>query len=157
MTTALGLQLRAVVPADISGLIALASAAFDTHWTAAFMAWKYFQKPAGAVVGACAESDGSIVGSFSHTPVRLKVGAEIALAVQSVDAMVLAKFRRQKLFYQLAQQTYERLDAAGIRLAYVFPAAAVRTPFVGQFGYAELGSVPRFVKEVRPAELGIAL
>jgi GNAT superfamily N-acetyltransferase len=71
--------------------------------------------------------------------------------------MVLAEFRRQKVFLQLARQTYSRLDAAGIRLAYVFPAASVRTPFVGQFGYAQAGSVPRFVKVVRTEALGRAL
>ena len=157
MTNSLGVRLRAVTPDDIPGLIALARAAFDTNWTEAFVAWKYFQNPAGSVVGACADSDGRVVASFGHTPVRLKLGNAAATSVQSVDAMVLPEFRRQKLFYQLAQQTYTRLDAAGMSPAYVFPAAAVRTPFVGQFGYAEAGPVPRFVKVVQSVTLGQSL
>jgi hypothetical protein len=148
---------RDLVPSDAPGLVALAEAAFDTHWTPEFIAWKYFQNPAGPVLGASAESDGRLVGSFGHTPVRLKLGAKETVAVQAVDAMVLAEFRRQKVFLKLAQQTYSRLDAAGVPLAYVFPAASVRAPFVRQFGYVESGAVPRFVKVVRADGLGQVL
>jgi hypothetical protein len=71
--------------------------------------------------------------------------------------MVLAEFRRQKVFVQLARQTYARLDAAGVPAAYVFPADSVHTPFVRNFGYAEAGAVPRFVKVVRAEQLGRSL
>ncbi len=157
MTTPTGLVLREIVPGDIAGLMALARAAFEVDWTDAFVDWKYFQNPAGAAVGACAVRAGRLVASFSHTPARLKLGAETTLAMQAVDAMVAPDYRRQKLFAQLARQTYQRLDAAGTRLAYVFPAAAVRTPFVGQFGYTEVGAAPRFVKVIQGRMLGASL
>ena len=54
MTTTPGPQLRAIVPGDTPGLIALAHAAFEVEWTETFVAWKYFQNPAGPAVGACA-------------------------------------------------------------------------------------------------------
>ena len=146
-----------ITPQHIPGLVELAKAAFGIEWDDDFVAWKYFHNPDGAAVGGCAEAGGRVVASFSHVPARLNGSDRAAVAMQAVDAMVLSDYRRQKLFYQLARQTYARLDAAAASLAYVFPAAAVRTPFVEHFGYAEVGQVPRFVKVVQPAALGQAL
>jgi hypothetical protein len=135
----------------------LARAAFDRTWTEGFVAWKYFDNPAGAAVGCCAEAGGQIVASFSNIPVQLKIGAEVVIAAQAVDAMVLSGFRRQRLFYKLARQTYQLMDARGIGPAYVFPAPAIHTAFVNQLGYVDVGSVPRYVKVINTGALAAAM
>ena len=153
----LGITLRDLVADDTPAIMELAQAAFSTPWTKDFVIWKYFQNPAGRAFGACAETAGRVVASYSNLPVRLKLGAATVTAAQAVDAMVSADYRRQKLFYQLARRTYQALDEANINLTYVFPATAIRAAFVNQLNYAEVGPVPRFVKVVRAAELGRSL
>jgi hypothetical protein len=84
-------------------------------------------------------------------PIRFKLGDQIVMAAQAVDAMVVASLRRRGAFLKIAQQTYQHMDSAGVAFTYVFPSAAAAAGFIKKLNYQTIGCVPRYVKILNTA------
>ncbi len=95
--------------------------------------WMYKANPAGEGRIWLAEHDGKIVGQYAVIPVKLKIGNEIILGLQSVDTMTHPDYRRQKMFETLTKKVYDEAEREGIFIVYGFP---------NQFSY------PGFVKKL---------
>ncbi len=141
-----GLTTRATNPADAAAVVRCAEEVFGAAWTSGFIAWKYFQNPAGRIYGRCAELDGQPVGFYGHIPLRVMLRGEILPAAQAVDAMVAPGARRRGVFVRLARETFAEMDRAGVRLAYVFPSPAAQAAFTDRLGWTPAGAVPRYVQ-----------
>jgi hypothetical protein len=140
------ISLRDTSPLDAPTLVRFAYMAFDAGWTEAFVHWKYFQNPAGRIYGQCAEIAGRPAAYYGNTPVRLKIGDQVVVAAQAVDAMVAPEARRRGLFVTLARETYRQMDEAGVALTYAFPNPVSLVAFVERLGWAPVGEVPRYVR-----------
>jgi hypothetical protein len=56
--------------------------------------WLYERNPAGRHVMLAVEPGGRVVAQYACLPVRAKVGDEVVIAIQGVDSMVHADYRR---------------------------------------------------------------
>jgi Acetyltransferase (GNAT) domain len=147
---------RRTAPRDAPDLLRFAEMAFGAKWSEAFVRWKYFENPAGPIFGACAEMDGRPVAYYGNIPVRLKVGGEVVMGAQAVDAMVAPEARRRGLFVALGNETYRQMDEAGVALTYAFPNPVSFTAFVERMAWTPVGDVPRFVRVLDGAALARA-
>ncbi|MCU0489693.1 MAG: GNAT family N-acetyltransferase [Anaerolineales bacterium] len=153
--------IRDTTPQDSPDLIQFASQAFQADWTPEFVAWKYFQNPAGRFYGKVAEHTNSIsssdpdefqtrpLGFYGNLPVGMKFGPTTALGAQAVDAMIAPEARRLGLFVKLNQQTYQDMDRDGIILDYALPNPVSQAGFIKRLGWKTVGQVPRFTKYLR--------
>lgn len=151
-------QIRDTTPQDSQDLIQFASQAFQADWTPDFVAWKYFQNPAGRFYGKVAEQtspnpasqlDGDQtqpLGFYGNLPVWMKLGKTAVLGAQAVDAMIAPEARRLGLFVKLNQQTYQDMDRDGVVLDYALPNSASQAGFINRLGWKTVGQVPRFTK-----------
>lgn len=151
-------QIRDTTPQDSPDLVQFASQAFKAKWTPDFVAWKYFQNPAGRFYGKVAEQTNTFPGNqldedqtrplgfYGNLPVRMKLGKTAVLGAQAVDAMIAPEARRLGLFVKLNQQTYQDMDQDGIVLDYALPNPASQAGFINRLGWKTVGQVPRFTK-----------
>ena len=154
-------QIRDTTLQDSPDLIQFASQAFEADWTPDFVAWKYFQNPAGRFYGKVAEQtspnpDSRLgeaqtrpLGFYGNLPVWMKLGANSARGAQAVDAMITPEARRLGLFVKLNQQTYQDMDRDGVVLDYALPNPASQAGFINRLGWKTVGLVPRFTKFLR--------
>jgi GNAT superfamily N-acetyltransferase len=140
------LTTRDTASRDTETLVRFAREILDARWTPEFVRYKYFQNPAGPFYGRCAEFDGRAMGFYGNTPVRLKLGNQIVIAAQAVDALVAPEVRRSGLFATLAEQTYEQMDQAGVALTYAFPNPISHRGFLERLAWTDVGEVPQYVK-----------
>lgn len=116
--------------------------------------WRYLQNPTGQVFVDFGVSGDRVAGVYCVSPVHLKVGAQVALGVQSIDTLTDADFRGRGVFRLLAERTYQRCTDAGARLVYGFPNGSSAFGFFERLGWTRLDPVPFLV---RPLRLGYAL
>lgn len=132
--------------ADAPGLVELMQVGLRSEWNEAFVAWKYFDNPAGRVYGRCAELEGRTVAIYGNIPLRLKVAGKTFTAAQAVDAVVAKELRRHGLFITLSRQTSQEMDEAGVVLTYALPNSVSQAGVLGPLAWSSVGSIPRYVK-----------
>lgn len=80
---------------------------FRQEKDATYFKWKYFDNPAGHIVGYEAVSKGKTVGSYGVIPEYYIINGEKKKIYQAVDAMVAPRFWGKKLFEQMAKTAQE--------------------------------------------------
>ena len=140
------ISLHEIQSSDAQKLIPLANEVMLQQWNENLLYWKYFQNPTGKVYGNYAELDGHAVGSYGNIPVKIKLGDELLMCAQAVDAMIAPQFRRQGLFTELGRQTNQKLDQDGIALTYTFPNPISEAGVLKHLDWMAVGRVPRYIK-----------
>jgi hypothetical protein len=141
---------------DTADIVDLARSALSSSWTEEYVSWKYFGNPQGRAYGCRADLLGRPVGFYSNLPLRLKLGSQSVAAAQAVDAMVAPEARRRGLFVEMAKQTYGRLDEDGVVLTYGFSNPAAQAGHLKHLSWFLLGTVPSYLKILRPREMAVA-
>jgi GNAT superfamily N-acetyltransferase len=120
------------------------------------LAWQYLENPTGELFVDFALAPGPTPGPgddlaaiYATLPVRVRIGGQVALAIQSVDTITDAGFRGRGLFLTLAKATYARAEAAGARLVYGFPNGQSAHGFFERLGWTSLDPVPFLIRPLR--------
>lgn len=147
-----------IKPSLISSIAALGRSVSDPGKTDAYYAWKYFDNPTKRSFGFCAMSEGRAVGNHGSIPIAIQVGDRAGQGAQLVDAMVRREFRREGVFTQLAERTFEEMTNAGVELAFVFPAPVTLKALTQRFGdWVHVVDVPRFLCILYPCDAASAV
>jgi hypothetical protein len=113
--------------------------------------WQYLSNPTGEmfVELAMAPALGRAAAVYATLPIRLRVGAQSLLGVQSVDTITDADFRGRGLFLQLARRTYDRAKLAGACGVYGFPNANSAHGFFTKLEWTKLDPIPFLIRPLR--------
>lgn len=113
--------------------------------------WRYPLNPTGHVVVDFAVDDasGELAAAYCVFPADFKLGADRALAVQSLDTLTDERFRGRGLFRQLATSTYDRLTSLDAALVYGFPNGNSAPGFFGKLDWQRLDPVPFLARPLR--------
>ena len=133
-------------PSNAGALAELFTAAFRSPKKREFFQWKYFDNPAGQIVGYGAPYENRLVASHGNIPLQIKIGDEVCLGAQSVDAMVAAEARRQGMWARIARASYVDMDRDGLAVNYCLPSPVAKVGFVEKLGWTYLGEIPRYIK-----------
>lgn len=120
--------------------------------TEARVRWQYADNPTGEIFVDFAVDPArpeDIAGIYAVQPSRVRVGAELRLAVQSVDTLVDERYRGQGLFVKMARAVYGRCEKAGCALVYGFPNGSSAHGFFQRLEWQSLDPVPFLVRPLR--------
>jgi hypothetical protein len=121
---------------DLSSMVGLIETCFSQRVDEKYFAWKYFDNPAGHVIGFVAISDGKIVSFYGVIPEWYWVGGEKRLIYQSMDTMTDPSFRRIGMFNKLAIMTYEAVRDIHPEFTIIgFPSPQSFPGFVNKLGW----------------------
>jgi hypothetical protein len=112
--------------------------------------WQYVANPTGElfVDFALAQND-RLAAIYASLPIRIRIGNEVGLAVQSVDTITDEDFRGRGLFVKLAKTTYARAAASGAKLVYGFPNGSSAHGFFQRLDWRDLDPVPFLIRPLR--------
>lgn len=129
---------------QINELLALV---FDTWEGREYWQWKYKKNPAGfsSSLTWIAEDRNKIVGYFAVIPVKIRVGEDVVLGAQSVDAAVHPDYQRQGIFQALIKESMMETLREGVLVIY---AHAGRVSYLGfmKLGWKDFFSIPKQYK-----------
>lgn len=113
--------------------------------------WQYVANPSGKLLVdfALAPEPNRVAAIYATLPVRLRVGGEVTLGVQSVDTITDVDFRGQGLFLELAESVYARATREGARLVYGFPNGSSAHGFFQRLQWQRLDPVPFLIRPLR--------
>lgn len=131
--------MRPVTVDDSADLVDLFAACFGTHPSAEYFKWKYYDNPAGDVIGFVAEGGGGLAGFYGVIPEPWMVGGAATTVHQSMDTMTHPDFRRRGLFVRLAELTYEEVRARTGRCDLIgIPGPTSLPGFTGRLGWTQI-------------------
>ena len=121
---------------DLSSMVGLIETCLNQHVDEKYFAWKYFDNPAGEVIGFVAIANKKIVSFYGVIPEWYSVGGEKRLIYQSMDTMTDPSFRRLGLFNKLALTTYEAVREIQPGFTIIgFPSPQSFPGFVNKLGW----------------------
>lgn len=104
-----------------------------------YCTWKYFDNPAGDVIGFVAISEGKIVSFYGVIPEWYWLDGRKELIFQSMDTMTHPSFQRLGLFSKLAALTYEEVRRRKMNFSIIgFPSPSSYPGFVGKLSWRNL-------------------
>ena len=112
--------------------------------------WEFKDNPAGQAVIYVAEDKGLLIGHCSAIPVNLKIGQEVLIVYYILDTMIHPDYRGKGIAKEMGDMLYEVLktkftfscvNEAGLKLS------------MNNFGFFDLGPVPRFVRTLEYPKL----
>lgn len=86
--------IRSYRPGDEAGILELFQRVFGVKRTIEHWRWKFQENPAGRQIILAVTNNGEIIAQHAGLPVRVAMGEQIFLFVNSVDCMVDPRFRQ---------------------------------------------------------------
>jgi GNAT superfamily N-acetyltransferase len=108
--------------------------------------WQHKNHPAGAPLIWLADSDGRLAGQYEVVRSKMNSGSDVFMASYSQDTMTHPDFRRQGIFKDLANKTYNQCKAEGIDIVFGFPNENSHPGFVNKLDWFDVCLVPRVFK-----------
>jgi hypothetical protein len=124
---------------DFQNLLSLLRASFDGYPSLELWDWKYNRNPHGSPLIWLAEDKGRIVGCYILNPVKIRIGQNLVMGAQSVDAAVDNAYRGGGIFKKLAVSAITQSAKNGIDLIYAFPNE------ISYKGQVRIGYRPMFI------------
>lgn len=118
-----------------------------------YFRWQSREGPAGEAIVSVARSAAAparVIGLYSVLPLRVKLGAEIALGSVLLNAVVHPEYRGRGVLVALAEHAFARCAGRGIRFSFGFPNPNSRHAHVARLAAPDMGTVPLLV---RPLDL----
>ena len=106
---------------DLHSLLSLLRSTFNGYPEMKYWDWKYTKNPHGFPVIWLAEDKGRIVGCYILNRVKLRIGQDLVMGAQSVDAAVDDAYRGGGIFKKLAVGGIAQAAKDGVSLIYAFP------------------------------------
>ena len=109
------ITINPVIENDIPDCSALLGKNFNSHnfFSEEYLSWLYFQNPLGEVLGYNAWNGRQLVAHYATIPIKVLRNGVIEKSLLSVNSVTDSNFRRQGLFAELAQNTYNRATKYG--------------------------------------------
>ena len=82
--------------------------------------WMYKENPAGKAWIWLADDGNKIVGQAAFVPVLMKIGTELVVGFQTIDAMTHPDYRHQGIFFSLSHKAYEATAQDNVHIGYGF-------------------------------------
>lgn len=111
--------------------------------------WQYTENPSDELYVDFALSDGTTAAVYATLAVRMKLGDDVGIGVQSIDTLTDQRFRGQGLFLRMAEHTYARCVEAGVPLVYGFPNENSAHGFFNRLGWTSLNPMPLHFRPIR--------
>jgi L-amino acid N-acyltransferase YncA len=124
---------------DLRSLLDLLRSSFNGYPSIDLWEWKYSKNPHGSPLIWVAEDKGRIVGCYILNPVKLRIGRNLVMGAQSVDAAVDNSYRGGGIFKKLASAAIAEASSNGINLIYAFPTE------ISYKGQIRIGCRPMFM------------
>jgi GNAT superfamily N-acetyltransferase len=137
---------------DVDALRDLFAAVFHQVRPREHFVWKYHDNPVGRGIITVAEVAGRTVGVYALMPTRLRLGNEVVLGAQAVDAMTHPDFRNQGMFIVLVKACMVLAAAKGVEVLYGFPNANAFGP-VHRLGWVHADDIPKWVRLLNPSSV----
>ncbi|MBP6648655.1 MAG: GNAT family N-acetyltransferase [Bacteroidia bacterium] len=115
-----------------------------------YLTWEYHLNPDGQSIIFVAEDQGKIVSQYLVLPRTYKIRDEKVKGSLSVNTLTHPNYRGKSLFPKLAELTYAKCRETEIAFTAGFPNPLSSPVFSGKLNFHSLGSVPFFVKPLRP-------
>jgi predicted N-acetyltransferase YhbS len=133
---------------DLDSLLRLLRSAFSGFPTLQYWDWKYAKNPNGSPITWVAEDGGKIVGCYILNPVKLRIGQNLVMGAQSVDAAVDNAYRGGGIFKKLAGSAITQATKDGVSIIYAFPTDIA---YKGQvrIGYRPVSIIPKMFRIFR--------
>jgi len=142
--------------AGIAEYVKLFETAFpgDTKLSAAYLEWLYIQNPHGRVIGTDAFAGDRLAAHYAIMPRRYALGGQSYDAALSINTATHPDHQGKGLFTKLADATYERAAAQGVR--FVLGAANANSVggFTRKLGFTALGQIRLYLGFQPPAATG---
>ena len=106
---------------DLHGLLTLYRAVFGRERSEQDFRWKLLQQDCPVDTVWVAEVDSEIVGQHAGIPTRLKLGGNIVVGINAVEAMTDARYRKEGMFTELGGGLYNHWRERGIPLIMGLP------------------------------------
>lgn len=122
----------------------------------AFLRWQYELNPAGPPFAWLAKDEqkgGEVVGHYGVIPLVFKVAASRSLGSLSLLSITHSGYRRQGVFSELAERTYDDCRAAGIAFTYGFPNPNSYHGLTVTLRFRDIGRLPLLVRIIDPGPL----
>jgi len=112
------LEIRKVLPRDLTGLSSLYNALYSVRLDRDFWYWKYFRNPHGEHMMYVALDGEKIVGEIGSIPVRVKCGKETFYAAHTCDIAILPKYQKEGTFFRLYGEAIKENVSRNILFVY---------------------------------------
>ncbi len=145
-----GWTVRDARPEDSAQLQALFTDTFGYDRGAGHYQWN-LENPAGAPIVVVAEDAGRIVGQSALWPHRFRVGDEVVMCVQSIDAMAHPDYRGQGMFTQLRKEAMRSAAERGVAMFVGFPIPQ-HLPWFISMGWEHVGDASSSVRPLHPSQ-----
>lgn len=149
------LEVRAIVPADWPGVLALLELAMgwvpDGHH-GPFLAWKHQQNVFGPSPGWVALDGGDVVGFRAFLRWDFESGTECVRAVRAVDTATHPQHRGRGIFSRLTRLALKELSADGFSFVFNTPNHQSGPGYL-KMGWETVGRLPVWFRPRRPGSL----
>jgi hypothetical protein len=137
---------------DFDSLIGLLRSTFNGYPEMQYWTWKYSNNPHGFPIIFVAEDKEKIVGCYILNPVRLRIGQELVMGAQSVDAAVDSAYRGGGIFKKLAVGAIAEAAKEDVSIIYAFPN---EISYKGQvrIGYRPMFIIPKMYRIFQTSSL----
>lgn len=134
---------------DEGELISLFNEVFKSDRDEEYWRWQYKDFPSGKPIICLAEEENKIIGQTTLFPNVINFKGEELLGGYSIDSMVKNEHRRQGIYLNLANQSYEKGFKKGIRFRYGFPILGALLGLTDRLGATIVDDIPIFIRVYR--------
>ncbi len=145
------LELRRVRKGDEEMLVEIFREVFGVELGVGYWRWKYFDNPFGEPVMYVAVDGGRVVGEIGGILCELMVAGREVLAVQVVDIVILAEYRKGGPFFKLEKLAREEAKERGVSLSYAISTKRHYKITTRLLKYKGVSPIKRLIKILDPS------
>lgn len=117
----------------------------DEDWTA-WWKWQHQQNPAGPPIIYFADANGKLAGQYEMVRMKVRYDGKETVSFHSQDTMTHPDFRRQGIFKELADSTYQQGEEEGCAFVFGFPNKLSHPGFIKKLEFFDVCVVPNIFK-----------
>jgi GNAT superfamily N-acetyltransferase len=144
-------SMRAMEAGDLDLIRALYATVWGYNRPRDYDQWRYFTAPDGMCPAMLAMDGGRAAGFYTAWPVKLLLGAEVVVGIQSMDTMTHPDYQGQGMFVNLASACYELAASRGMEVIYGFPNPLSYPGFVRRLNLDHSGDIAHWIRPIRPS------
>lgn len=144
------MKIRPVTIEDGTELTILNREFFSVDRSNNFWAWKYFQLPTQSRYVVVLEDNGKIVGQIGCIVLSMRIGGKTRTAGQTVDILILKKFRRHRAFLRVEKKARALGQEMGAALDFGFSIEQTRKLSTRLLGFTNVTRVWKMTLPLNP-------
>lgn len=142
-------QYREYKDGDEESILNLYNTIYSTERDKSYWEWQFKNYPGGKPIICLAEDGDKLIGQTTLLPTKINYQGKQLNAGYSIDSMVDKEYRRQGIFVDLAQKSYDRGIEQGINFRYGFPIYGALLGLTEKLGVKIVDDIPVFIRIFR--------